>query len=368
MQLGPLSGWSIAVTADRRAEEQIELLARKGAHTLHAPLIRTHPLGVEVELASAVWSVIDQRPEITVLTTGIGVRGLVEAAEALDCADALLDALRGSEVLARGPKAHGAAVTVGLSVAWHTPGGTARELVDELSRRGVAGRRVAVQLDGADGEPLADAVRTLGAEVTALPVYRWTLPEDRAAADRLIDAVCDARVDAVTFTARPQVENLCRLAEERGRLADVRRATAGRVLPICVGPVCAAGARAAGLGEPVVPPRPRLGSMVVAVAQAFAARTLYLETPGARLRLQGRLVQADDEVIQLSERERDLLTALAERPGAVWSKAELLSRVWDEGADEHSVEVMVGRLRQRLGPHGAALETVFRRGYRLAVA
>jgi uroporphyrinogen-III synthase len=37
-----------------------------------------------------------------------------------------------------------------------------------------------------------------------------------------------------------------------------------------------------------------------------------------------------------------------------------------EEADEHAVEVAVARLRRRLGTRGHLLETVFRRGYRLA--
>ena len=49
------------------------------------------------------------------------------------------------------------------------------------------------------------------------------------------------------------------------------------------------------------------------------------------------------------------------------SKGELLAGVWPDGdADQHAVEVAIARLRRRLGAHGHLLETVFRRGYRLA--
>ena len=69
---------------------------------------------------------------------------------------------------------------------------------------------------------------------------------------------------------------------------------------------------------------------------------------------------------RLPERERDLLAALAERPGAVVSKRALLRRVWGPGEnDEHVVEVTMARLRQRLGVAGVGIETVIRRGYRL---
>ncbi len=71
---------------------------------------------------------------------------------------------------------------------------------------------------------------------------------------------------------------------------------------------------------------------------------------------------------RLPERERVLLEALAERPGAVVSKRALLRRVWGPGeTDEHVVEVTIARLRQRLGVAGVGIETVIRRGYRLRV-
>ena len=67
----------------------------------------------------------------------------------------------------------------------------------------------------------------------------------------------------------------------------------------------------------------------------------------------------------LTDRERALLGALLENQGAVHSKRELLRRVWrGTESDEHLVEVTVARLRKRLGPAGAGIETVMRRGYR----
>jgi uroporphyrinogen-III synthase len=41
--------------------------------------------------------------------------------------------------------------------------------------------------------------------------------------------------------------------------------------------------------------------------------------------------------------------------------------VWGEVGDEHVVEVTVARLRRRLGAAGGGIETVVRRGYRLAI-
>jgi len=367
MPLEEMSGFVVGVTADRRADEQIAMLERRGAAVLHGPAIRTHPITADGPLADALDDLIARPPDVTVLSTGIGVRGVVEAAEVLGRAEALVRALGGSRVFARGPKAHGAAVTVGLPVAWSTPSGLSTEILAELARTGIAGVRIAVQLDGARSQPLADALVAAGADLVPIPVYRWSLPDDTGPALRLAQAIADRRVDAVTFTARPQIESLCEIAETEGMLEPLRAGFANGVVAACVGPVCAKAAIDAGFGEPVVPIRPRLGSMVVSVAETLGRRTVNFRLGNDAARLQGRMVTMAGEAVQLSERERDLLAALARRPGAVLSKAELLRLVWPEGdADEHAVEVAVARLRRRLGPNGHLLETVFRRGYRLA--
>jgi uroporphyrinogen-III synthase len=229
--------------------------------------------------------------------------------------------------------------------------------------------RVAVQLDGDEDQWIATRLAEAGFDVVAVPIYRWTMPTDATPATRLAQAVADSTVDAVTFTAGPALANFVELAEDHG-CAEAMRASfnAGRVTAVCVGPVCAAKAHRLGITRTVEPTHPRLGAMVQACAQAFTDRGRSFSLGGHELAVQGRLVLIDDaEPVALSDRERDVLEVLAERPGAVHSKAALLKSVWGDGeSDEHVVEVTVGRLRQRLGSAGAGVETVVRRGYRLA--
>lgn len=367
MSNGPLTGFTIGVTADRRADEQIELLTRRGATVLRAPVIRTHPLTLGPQLKAATEALVAEPPDVTMLSTGIGVRGWFDAAETYGLADDLTRALERSSILARGPKARGAALASGLRVDWQTPSGRAAEMVHRLRAEGAAGRRVAVQADGNASLPLARAVREAGATPVVVPVYEWTLPADTRPAERLVDAVVSGRVDGLTFTARPQVDNLLAIAASAGHLGALRDAWADLTV-VCVGPVCAEAVVEAGLPSPVQPARFRLGSMVHVLEAAFVERSRPLRLGGHDLRIQGRSVVVDDaEPIALSDLERLVLAALAERPGAVRSKPDLLRTVWGEReGDPHVVEVTVGRLRNRLGPAGAGIETVIRRGYRLS--
>ena len=83
-----------------------------------------------------------------------------------------------------------------------------------------------------------------------------------------------------------------------------------------------------------------------------------------------RRVTRADELIELTPREFDLLCALAEEPGRVYSREELLHSVWSMDFDPGSnvVDVHVGRLRRKIDRRGEPLiRTVVGEGYRLRV-
>jgi DNA-binding response OmpR family regulator len=85
----------------------------------------------------------------------------------------------------------------------------------------------------------------------------------------------------------------------------------------------------------------------------------------------GRQVTYDGRAVELSPKEFDLLAYLAARPGAVVSKRELLSEVWQQpyGGSDKTVDVHLSWLRRKLGESGAEprlLQTVRGVGVRLA--
>ena len=73
--------------------------------------------------------------------------------------------------------------------------------------------------------------------------------------------------------------------------------------------------------------------------------------------------------VRLGPVEYRLLAALMERPGRVWSRAQLLERVWGRETDTETrtVDVHIGRLRKALGRPGAPdpIRTVRGVGYGL---
>jgi len=74
--------------------------------------------------------------------------------------------------------------------------------------------------------------------------------------------------------------------------------------------------------------------------------------------------------VPLTAREFELLAMLAEQPGRVFTRAQILDHVWSsEFYDEHVVEVHIANLRHKLGDESSApryVETVRGVGYRAA--
>lgn len=364
-----LDGFTIGITADRRWEEQAALFERRGAAVQHGRTIRTLPLGAEEALRAATDDIISRPPRFFVANTGIGIRSWFDAAESWGVDDELRRALGASAIYARGPKASAAVHTNGLEIVARGRSERLSEAVRMVVDVARPGDRVAVQLDGGPPAPAVAALREAGLEVIEVPVYGWRLPDDRRPALRLAEAVIAGRVHAVTFTAGPQVRNWLAIAEEQDLDAALLEAlSAGDVVVGCVGPVCADAAAAAGIPRErmVVPAIARLGPLVRAVADALHARTATVRVQHGELVLAGTVVRVGGDRVELSDTEARLLATLAERPGAVHAKEDLLRRVWGEGADDtHVVEVTVGRLRRRLGAHGRAIAVVPRRGYAL---
>ncbi|MEV0440133.1 uroporphyrinogen-III synthase [Streptomyces spectabilis] len=362
---GPLAGFTVGVTAARRAEELGALLQRRGATVLHAPALRIVPLSDDGQLLAATRELIDRAPDVVVATTAIGFRGWVEAADGWGHGEALLARLRGVELLARGPKVKGAVRAAGLVEHWSPTSESMAEVLDRLLAEGVCGRRVALQLHGEPLPGFVEALRAGGADVVLVPVYRWLPPADLAPVDRLLDAAVARGVDALTFTSAPAAASLLARAEDRGMAEELRAALAHDVLAACVGPVTALPLQGLGV-DTVQPERFRLGPLVQLLCQELPARARALPVAGHRVEIRGHAVLVDGELRAVPPAGMALLRSLARRPGWVVARAELLRALPGTGRDEHAVETAMARLRTALGVP-KLIQTVVKRGYRLAL-
>src|SRR5262245_26873349 len=78
---GPLSGFTVGVTATRRREELVALLSRRGASVIEAPTMRIVPLSDDTALRQATERCLTAPLDYVVATTGVGWRGWMSAAD-----------------------------------------------------------------------------------------------------------------------------------------------------------------------------------------------------------------------------------------------------------------------------------------------
>lgn len=76
-----------------------------------------------------------------------------------------------------------------------------------------------------------------------------------------------------------------------------------------------------------------------------------LEVGALRIDLSGRVVTLEGSALELTPKEFDVLAYLAQRPGQVATKSELMSEIWQAhyGGADRTVDVHVSWLRRKLG-------------------
>ncbi|HSV39199.1 MAG TPA: uroporphyrinogen-III synthase [Nocardioidaceae bacterium] len=361
-----MKGYRVGITSARKIEELAGLLERRGATVESAPVLSIGTGGIDEEsLKAATKAVIESQVDVFVATTGVGIRGWFEAAQSWGLLDDLLAVLKGSEILARGPKSVGALRQYGLRELWSPESESMDEVLSHLRGRSVSGRRIVVQEHGLSLSMSAEALRVQGADVEIVSVYRCEPAGDLAPVFKLVEKIADRELDAVTFTSAPAVTTLMEVATASGRRERVVDAFSDGVLATCVGPVTAAAFEPFGVPT-VQPERARLGPMVRALEDELRKRNegTAITVGTRRLLIRGGRVFVDGIEVRVSGAPLSILLALTDRPGVVLSRKQLMAHLPSgQASSEHAVEMAVARLRSAIGP--GLVQTVVKRGYRV---
>ena len=357
----PLHGWSVAVTGARRGVDIIALLEQRGARVLHAPAVQILPLEDEMPLRTATAVCLAEPFNIVVATTGTGFGAWLEAADGWGLGEQLRQALSSARVYARGPKASGAVHASGLYDAAWPPCESTWDILERLLATELAGCRVVVQLHGADLSDFTRTLRTAGADVLEVPVYRTSPPDDDAVLVRLVEQILLREVHAVTFTSAAAVTNLLDAATRMSTL-DALLDSFRDVLPACVGAVAAAPLERLAV-QTVRPDQARIGALVHALTSALERKAVRVRSAGHDLEVRGEGAVVDRRFRPIPPAPMALLRALAIQPGRVLSRAELQRALPGDG-DERAAEMAISRLRTALGD-ARCIANVVKRGYRL---
>lgn len=89
----------------------------------------------------------------------------------------------------------------------------------------------------------------------------------------------------------------------------------------------------------------------------------YISFKGLRINMNLKEVEVDGAPLQLTKTEFELLRLFLENEGRVFSRAEILRKVWHDDAEvlDRTIDVNITRLRKKLGAYGKYIAT--RQGY-----
>ncbi len=347
------------------------MLRRQGAEVCSAPAINLIALPDDNELHSNTNALIAEPPDILVAHTGIGFRGWVAAAEGWGLADKLIDCLSNARVIARGPKATGALRAAGLSEEWSPKSESSQEVLEYLLDSDLSGKRIAIQLHGAADawDPFPEflsGLRSAAADVLPVRVYRWEPTPLGGEFDQLVTGIARRQFDAVSFTSAPAAAAVLERARELAIEDQLLAALRADVHAMCVGPVTSRPLVRKGVPTSS-PERMRLGALARHIAEELPLLGSGSFTAGGHvIDVRGSCALVDGSVKSLSPSGMAVLRALAQRPGDVVSRNELLRVLPGNGNDTHAVDTALLRLRTALGDKNI-VATVVKRGYRLAV-
>jgi uroporphyrinogen-III synthase len=260
-----MKGQTVAILEARMSGQLADLIARRGGKPLSAPALAEVPDVDEAFIAGFIADLEKKPARAAIFQTGVGTRALFTATDKLSLSDRLLKLLDAMVVVARGPKPSGVLRSrkVRIDLSADEPF-TTEEVLGALKGVALKGERVIVQSFGASNAKLDAALEAQGAQVTEIPTYRWSLPQDTGPLERLVESLARNEVAAAVFTNAMQAHNLFEIAARSGKEESLRESL-NRALVASIGPVCSAALKEHGVDVGLEPQPPKLGPLVEAL-------------------------------------------------------------------------------------------------------
>lgn len=269
-----LTGYRILILETREEAQFSRLLTEQGADVLQCPMFTIHDTPDPAEVEAWIARFIDRPFDDLVLMTGEGLRRIMTVVRRLDLEQRFIAALSRARTFARGPKPGRALREIGLEPQVTTEKPTSEGVAEMLSRAGLNGRRVGLQLyPEKDHTVLIEAIRGLGAQVDTVLPYIYDSKAGEANIIAAIDEMARGRIDAVALTSSGQVRRLVDAAKTHNREAQLRDALA-RTPIASVGPVVSDELASYGLRADIYPAndtffmKPLISAMATALRQS----------------------------------------------------------------------------------------------------
>ncbi len=109
----------------------------------------------------------------------------------------------------------------------------------------------------------------------------------------------------------------------------------------------------------------RIRALSRRIPSAYISKALYLDN--MRLDADNLTLTIDEEVIKLTYREAQFMEMLMRKPGMVFSREQIIDRIWgyDNVVNDNNVEIYVHYLRKKISKASYVIATVRGIGYTL---
>ncbi|MBO0779507.1 MAG: uroporphyrinogen-III synthase [Ktedonobacteraceae bacterium] len=265
--MNSLDNMNIALLEARMSDEMARLIRRHGGTPYSVPAVREAPLNSASEVNTFIDHLVQNKIQVIIFFTGVGVATLLKEAEALERLPEILDALCKVTIVCRGPKPAAVLKRHGIPIALNaSEPHTTNELIQVLDTLDLQGLNVALVHYGERNAVLTQNLRDRGiASLEELCLYQWLLPEDLNPLRTLVRDIIEQHIDAVVFTSQIQARHLLHIAAEMQLADQLITALNTRTIVASIGPTCTAALQDYSITPHVVPKHPKMGHLVLAL-------------------------------------------------------------------------------------------------------
>ena len=258
----------------RMGVEMARLIQRHNGHPLVVSALREIPIPLQDNSAVFRFGVklILNQLDILILMTGVGTKALLEILQTRYPLAEIIDALKKTIIVTRGPKPLAILKTLGVEANITVPEpNTWHDVIATLDYyRPVQGLKIAIQEYGVSKPDMIQDLQKRGADVFSVPVYRWALPEDTAPLHSAITEVVNDRIDAMVITNAAQVDHVMQLAEQDQK-TELFRESCKKIVVASIGPTASEGLKHYDLPVDFEPSHPKMGVLVKELSERIHA-------------------------------------------------------------------------------------------------
>lgn len=279
-----LEGLTVAITASRRALELAHLINTFGGTPYISPTVGIETsMNASKEAADFIKKLVEEKLDYVVFMTGPGVYSLMSAAKKLQLERDLVEALKQVIVVARSLKPKIALANYGIKTDIVPEENTAEGIVNLLKRSSMQGKKIGVLWHGSYFPILKNEMSTAGAEVFEFSIYSYSLDlkesgakileemgfkyvyPDQAKVIKLIEAINNGLIHAITFTSPPSARDLFKIAEDHKIKEPLLVSLNNHVIVVAIGPSTKKALEENAVQVDVMPEMYKMGPMVKAL-------------------------------------------------------------------------------------------------------